>query len=68
MLWSRLFVLWRQRVCLGGILLLVPKRDDIMALTGSSGRGDEKQYILDIFEGRANKVEERVMDDLSFGL
>ena len=28
-----------------------------MALTGSSGRGDEKQYILDIFEGRANKVK-----------
>ena len=39
-----------------------------MTLTGSSGRGDEKQYILGIFEGRANKVEEKVMDDLSFGL
>lgn len=35
---------------------------------GASGGGDEKQYILGIFEGRANKIEEKVIDGLSFGL
>lgn len=49
------------------LITLVLKRDDVTALTGSSsGRGDEKQYILGIFE--ANKIEEKVMDDISSGL